>query len=113
MQKKKFLLVKMATKVSVRAIFTDKNFFFPRDKMNGSKNQSGQKWPHLSIFSLKMVFGTDGVSKRGNFWTRPNKKDLFEEKHLVLPAKDEGPSMSHRKYIANMICKGLVQTKFK
>ena len=40
-------------KMSVRAIFTNKRNFFPRDDLKHSKNQSGPKWPHLSIFSLK------------------------------------------------------------
>ena len=35
------------------AIFTNKTNFFPRDDLKHSKNQSGPKWPHLSIFSLK------------------------------------------------------------
>ena len=39
-------------KMSVRAIFTNKSNFFPRDDLKHSKNQSGPKWPHLSIFSL-------------------------------------------------------------
>ena len=40
-------------KMSVRAIFTNKRNFFLRDDLKHSKNQSGPKWPHLSIFSLK------------------------------------------------------------
>ena len=39
-------------KMSVRAIFTNKRNFFLRDDLKHSKNQSGPKWPHLSIFSL-------------------------------------------------------------
>ena len=34
------------------AIFTNKRNFFLRDDLKHSKNQSGPKWPHLSIFSL-------------------------------------------------------------
>ena len=42
-------------KMSVRAIFTNKRNFFPRDDLKHSKNQSGPKWPHLSIFSLSVT----------------------------------------------------------
>ena len=37
----------------VRTIFTNKSDFFLPDDLKHSKNQSGPKWPHLSIFSLK------------------------------------------------------------
>ena len=40
-------------KMAQMTIFTNKRNFFPRDDLKHSKNQSGPKWPHLSIFSLK------------------------------------------------------------
>ena len=40
-------------KMAKMAIFTNKRNFFLRDDLKHSKNQSGPKWPHLSIFSLK------------------------------------------------------------
>ncbi len=40
-------------KMAKMAVFTNKRNFFPRDDLKHSKNQSGPKWPHLSIFSLK------------------------------------------------------------
>ena len=40
-------------KMAQMAIFTNKRNFFLRDDLKHSKNQSGPKWPHLSIFSLK------------------------------------------------------------
>ena len=42
-------------KMSARAIFTNKRNFFLRDDLKHSKNQSGPKWPHLSIFSLNFL----------------------------------------------------------
>ena len=41
--------------MSVRANFTDKSYFFLRDDLKHTKNQSGPKWRHLSIFSLKFL----------------------------------------------------------
>ena len=42
-------------KMAQMAIFTNKRNFFPRDDLKHSKNQSGPKWPHLSIFSLNFL----------------------------------------------------------
>ena len=42
-------------KMAQMAIFTNKRNFFLRDDLKHSKNQSGPKWPHLSIFSLNFL----------------------------------------------------------
>ena len=58
-------------KMSVRAIFTNKRIFFPRDDLKHSKNQSGPKWPHLSIFSLKFLANSrSGPPRAGYFGSK-------------------------------------------
>ena len=54
-----------------RAIFTSNNFFFPRNYLNHSQNQSGPKWPHLSIFSLKFLANSrSGPPRAGYFGSK-------------------------------------------